>query len=380
MPTISKGMEPQHWEHLLDSLVEERCILCIGPEVYTSGDIRHEEQLAHYLREKSEEIKIRVYDDAWFHYLPNASEIDAWQRVKEFYKNPLPSEVQTNLEIISKLPFHFILNFTPGYHLPDTFESLDFAFNFLSYEKKQPFDKTAEANKFKPTKLKPLVYNMLGEFKKRNSLVMTYNDFYNYMESTFEANSMSPVLKENIWEADYFIFLGLPFDRWYVHMFMRILQQHEKNKSSKKYAANIFMDEKITTLCEEQYTMSFVNSDITEFLATFLEKAEARKMIRTAAQAAKLELPFDTLEDWLRENKIEKIFDNLIVQLSDMGTIGDGWKKEVVQMEGRFNDLKRSIRMGVIDDRDRIVEMNRIRANILDAIQSMKKEFNQDNT
>lgn len=44
-------------------------------------------------------------------------------------------------------------------------------------------------------------------------------------------------------------------------------------------------------------------------------------------------------------------------------------------MEGRYNDLKRNIRMGVMDDRDRIVEMNRIRANVLDALQGMKKEF-----
>lgn len=379
MASISKGMEPQHWEHLLDSLVEERCVLCVGPQVYTTGEVRHEEQLAEFLREKSEKDRIRVYDDAWFHYLPNANEIDAWQRVKEFYKKPIPQEVQSNLEKISKLPFHFILNFTPGYHLPDTFESQKFACNFLSYEKKQPFDPLLEANKFKPTKVKPLVFNMLGEYKKRNSLVMTYNDFYNYMESTFEGNSMSQVLKENIWEADYFIFLGLPFDRWYVHMFMRILQQHEKNKSSKKYAANVFMDDKITTLCEEQYTMSFVNSDINEFLNTFLEKAQARQMLRTAAESAKLQLPFDMLENWLRENQIEKIFDNLIVQLGELGAVGDSWKKEVVQMEGRFNDLKRSIRLGVIDDRDRIVEMNQIRVNILDALQTMKKEFNQEN-
>ena len=107
MPTISKGMEPKHWEHLLDSLEEERCIVCIGPEVYASEGIRAEEQLAKFLRDKSVETRIRVYDDAWFHYLPDASEIDAWQQVKEFYSQPPPPPVVKKLSILSQLPFIF---------------------------------------------------------------------------------------------------------------------------------------------------------------------------------------------------------------------------------------------------------------------------------
>ena len=378
MPTtLTNGMDNQHWEHLLDSLEEEQCIICIGPEVYASQGIRYEEQLAGFLRTNASKTGIRVYDNAWFHYLPNASEIDAWQRVKEFYAQECPEQVQEQLSIISQLPFHFLINFTPGYELKGAFDRQKFAYNFLSYEKKQPFDPQKEANQFPPTKSKPLVFNMLGEIKKRNSLVMTYNDFYNFMESTFLGNSMSSVLKEKIFEADYFIFLGMPFDRWYVHMFMRILQQHEQNKSSKKYAANVFLDNEITTLCAEQYTMSFVSEGISEFLNTFFEKAKARNILRTAEKAIQLQLPFEKIEKWLRKNEFEQIFDILIIQLGKIGAVGNQWKKEIVQMEGRFNDLKRKIRMGIIDERDHIVETNRIRANILDAVQGMKKQFGE---
>lgn len=376
MPTtITKGMEDQQWEHLLDSLEEQQCIICIGPEVYASQSTRYEEQLASFLREKADKTGIRVYDNAWFHYLPNASEIDAWQRVKEFYAQDCAEQVQEQLSMISQLPFHFLINFTPGYELKEAFDAQKLAYNFLSYEKKQPFDPKLEANQFAPTKSKPLIFNMLGEVKKRNSLVMTYNDFYSFMESTFEGNSMSPVLKEKIFEADYFVFLGMPFDRWYVHMFMRILQQHEQNKSSKKYAANVFLDDEITTLCAEQYTMSFVSDGITDFLNTFFEKAKARNILRTAEKATQLQLPFEQIENWLRKNDFEQIFDVLIIRLGDIGAVGDQWKKEIVQMEGRYNDLKRKIRMGVIDERDLIVETNRIRVNVLDAVQGMKKQF-----
>jgi hypothetical protein len=206
---------------------------------------------------------------------------------------------------------------------------------------------------------------------------MTYNDFYTYLESIFEKKSMSPVLKENIWEADYFIFLGMPFDRWYVHLFMRILQQHERNRSSKKYAASFVMDEEISTLCAEQYTMTFVPTNINAFLQQFHEKAQARNLLRTTAEAALLALPFEQLEEWLRKNKFDDIFDHLIVQLGSIGNLGAAWRAEIMQMESRYNELKRNTRMGIMDERDRVVEMNRIRVNLLDALSGMRKQFSE---
>ncbi|WP_170110664.1 SIR2 family protein [Flavilitoribacter nigricans] len=369
-------MDAKNWDHLLDSLEENKCILCLGPEVYSSTDKgRLETQLANFLQKESEAIRIRVYEDGWFHYLPNASEIDAWQRVKEFYRQS-NDRSEKMLQKIAQIPCHFILNFTPDYKLKVAFEQQDFAFNFLSYLKKQPFDPQEEANRYTPTKLKPLIYNMVGEIRKRNSLVMTYNDFYAYLESIFEGNSMAPVLKENIWEADYFIFLGMPFDRWYVHMFMRILQQHERNRASKKYAANIYLSDEITTHCAEQYTMTFVPNGIENFVDTFYEKCKTRGFLRTAAQAAKLQLPIDQLKSWVAENQFQEIFDQLIVQLSEIGPAGEEWKNQVFQLEGRYNDLRRNIRMGTIDERDRMVETNRLRAVIMDLIQDLQNQFN----
>lgn len=371
--TTMHGIDDKSWGHLLDSLEEEKCIVCVGPGVYSQDPkTRTEAQLSDFLRAKEEEIRIRVYEDGWFHYLPDASEIDAWQRVKEFYQQP-NERAATYLEQLSQIPFYFLLNFIPSYALRDTFANQGFAHEFLSYIKKEPYDPDLDANKYQPNRNKPLIYNMVGEVKKRNSLVMTYDDFYNYLESIFEGNSMSPVLKENIWEADYFIFLGMPFDRWYVHMFMRILQQHEKNRSSKKYAANVYLSNEITTHCAEQYTMTFVPDGIGEFLQRFHDKCKERGILRSAQEMKKLELSYDQIIEWLRENKFEEIFDELIMKLTAIGGAGERWKTEVLQLDGRFNDLKRSIRMGVIDDRDRIIEMNRIRANILDVVESMRK-------
>ncbi|MCB0636296.1 MAG: SIR2 family protein [Lewinella sp.] len=369
------GIDGKNWDHLLDSLEEGRCIMCLGQEVLSSPAFgRLEERLSGYLSEQEEKIRIRVYQDGWFHYLPDANEVDAWQRVKDFYRLPNPP-AEALLRKIARLPGHFFLNFTPDYKLKEAFEEQGFAFNFLSYRKKEPYAPDEDANRYPPTRQQPLVLNMLGEIRKRNSLVMTYNDFYTYLESIFEGNSMSPVLKENIWEADYFIFLGMPFEKWYVHMFMRILQQHETNRHSKKYAANPFLTDEITTHCAEQYTMTFVPTGIQEFVDTFHDKCEKRGLLRSAAQAVELKLPMDELREWIADNQFEQVFDQLIYHLSEIGMPGEDWKKQILQLEGRHNDLKRHIRMGTIDDRDRMVETNRIRAVLIDTVDDLGKQF-----
>ncbi len=184
---------------------------------------------------------------------------------------------------------------------------------------------------------------------------------------------MAPSLQENIWEADYFIFLGMPFDRWYVHMFMRILQQHEKNRSSKKYAANLYLSGETTTHCAEQYTMTFVPSGIRQFLETFHLKCKERGLLRSTEKNADFRLPMDEITDLLRNNEFQLIFDLLFVQLGKIGAVGESWKKEVIQLDARHNDLQRNIRLSIIDERDRIIETNRLRVNIMDTVDSMNK-------
>jgi hypothetical protein len=336
--------------------------------------VRQETRLARFLEERAAQLRIRVYEDGWFHYLPNASEIDAWQRLKEFYRQ---HDAQTDalLRKLVAIPFHFALNFTPDYRLKELMEEADFTFDFLSYRKNEPFAADLPVNQHPPTRTRPLIYNMLGELRKRNSLVMTYNDFYNYLESVFAARSMSPVLKENIWEADYFVFLGMPFDRWYVHMFMRILQQHEKNRSSKKYAANVNLSEAVTTHCAEQYTMTFVPTGIEAFINDFYDRCAAAGLLRTAATTQRLQLPFAELEQWAIKNKFGMIYDELLDKLQAFGERADSWRLQVQQLEGRYHQLQVSVRTGVIEQRDIDLETNRIRMATLGLIQDLKRKF-----
>ncbi len=367
------GLDEIDWEYLLESIAEEKCILCIGPEVYARPEVgRLERQLASYLRERAEKIKIRVYDDGWFHYLPGATKIEALISIKNFYKQEFP-EAKAILQKIARIPFHLLLNFTPDYQLREAFEAQGFPHDFCAYLKDKPFDKTAELANRDPYKDRPTVYNMVGEIDRKNSLIMTYDDFYAYLESIFEGDRMFQSIRLCIQEkADYFIFLGLPFDRWYIHFFMRILKQHEPK--TKKYAANAYLKDEITTQCEEQYTMTFVPSEIDAFVDTLLAKCAERQLVRKAPVELGLELDFEQLQDLIETNKFDGIFTTLDKPLRIPG-LDEEWSLQLSELRAQHHAIRQEEMEGLLTSEQATVRRNRLRKNLLRFLNDLRDAF-----
>lgn len=371
-PYPAKLDELVDWASLLHSLQNERCILCIGPDILNppSGE-RLEEQLANYLRAHEKVLKISVYDDGWFHYQPGANELSPYMKVKTFYDQP-HEWAEEIMGLIAQMPFHFVLNFTPDYKLKAAFEKYAPGFVFDSYKRGKPYNPALKV----PSKEHPLVFNMLGELKEKDSLVMTYKDYYEYIRSVIHAKSMSDDLESNIYDAEYFIFLGMPFDKWYVHLFMHLLHQHMKGRTP-KFSANTFLDEKIGTLCDEQYMMTFVpkDIDIEVFVRALHYKCGEYGMLRGSqcGQDVKLPkptLPFVQLREWVVGNDFDSTFDFLAQRLAKTE-----WAIECDNLEGQYQDLMRRVRRGTLGQEQETVERNRIRDSIFEFVRTLQKYF-----
>jgi Effector-associated domain 11/SIR2-like domain len=360
-----------NWDLLFEFLEKEKCILCVGPGIFDSQkEGKLETRLARFLKEEEEALGIRVYEDGWFHYLPGANEIDAWQRVKAFYSQPQPEAAKV-LQKLARIPFHHVLNFTPDQQMKEAYTSQNLPVDYHFYYKKEPCDQGIQ----KPAKARPLVFNMMGDVDERNSLVLTYNDFYAYLESVFEAKSMSPVLKANVFAADYFIFIGLPFEKWYMHLFMRILRQHAEKRKSKKHAASAHLTDEVESYCYEQYTITFVQEGISKFVDELFKKCEEKGLLKSTEAAAKLQLPFDTLRDLISENEFEKLFATLLEQLKVLGAAGMDFINMALNLEGQHNALKQKKTLGLLREEEEEVQTNNLRSNMLEMISELEKAF-----
>lgn len=371
---IQTDMSPIEWGDLLDGIKNQKCIVCIGTDVFRKpNEPPFEQQLASFLESQAKALNIRVHNNGWYHLLPMGNQSSPYRQVKEFYQHPNP-HAEAILRKLVQIPFHLFLSITPDNKLKNAFEGYNA--NFEAYSRNCPFVEMEV-----PTAEKPLVFNLLGKLEDRNSLVLTHDDFFDYLESVFRGNSMSPILKEAILKAEYFLFLGMPFDQWYMHLFMRILRQHKEKLQTQKFA--VPMNKEVAESCQEQYTIRFVNSDIDYFITELLKQCEKERLIRKkkperqapVIDRDKTEKFFNRLLELLEQNEFEDIYDAVKKELQGVGENGRKMLQNFIQLKGRYNDLKEQMILGLIRNEDQNVEMNQLRKGFYEQIDALQMDW-----
>ncbi len=370
-------MATLNWDMLLNELENGKCLLCIGADVFSESETdRVEKKLAHTLRQKSVELGIHVYDDGWFHYRKDPQECDTRFAIKTFYEKQLPHAAQSIFADITDLPLHLILYFSPDYRLRDAFKSAGKDYEFASLDKNPERDKSSWKENVEGSKEKPLIFNMLGEINASDSLVMTYDDLFEYMEAIIEYKRMPHYIKLKIKQAKHFIFLGMPLDKWYFHLFMRVLDMHlHPGKSkSKRFAASYTVDARNATFCEEQYRLTFVQDDIATFVSSLKSKWQATQPAQASVE------PSRTYEKW--RNLIKKGEDmgiQKVLEESEPSASKDKENKEAhILLSGRWNHSKSTLyetKMSENSEKNQIVKSI---LNLIDMIEESNSLFPQN--
>jgi hypothetical protein len=361
----SDAMEMVSWEAILDSIQREQCIICLGPGIFSNENQTLEEQLIDYLNPFASSLKIRIYEDGWIHYLPGHNVLLPWMKIKNFYSKSFPG-AQRILDKLAQIPFHFYISTTPSRHIVQAIEIYPHRFDF--YFKNKLFNTDSS---IKPSKYFPLAYNILGDIEHRESLILTYDDYFMYIKSLFSGNSMSPKLKEAVREADNFIFLGLSFDKWYMHLFLRILEQHE-NKNQLKYAPNGYIPEKIQSLCEDQFNITFVPYGIENFVNTLYEKCHAQGILR---QKISQELIFDANEirSLIAFSEIDKVLEKLYQTLSIHRISLKNTFDDLISISAQYNSLERKWRLAHLSHDEYVRECAKVTSSLLEIVNEAER-------
>ncbi len=118
-----------------------------------------------------------------------------------------------SLDIIKTMIFfHSMMKLIRNMHflmfLKKYFEEKKLDFNFDFYNKKQ----NPQAIE-KPTRDKPLIYNLFGNVEFEGSLVLTYDDLFNYLISIFGKQELHKDLRMELRTARMILFLGFKFEK-----------------------------------------------------------------------------------------------------------------------------------------------------------------------
>lgn len=348
-----------NWELTLDTILAGKCILFLGPEVFTTKEGRTlDEQLLDYIgAERDPDVK--VYQDGLFFFRMKQKRTETYLKIRRFFQGEDFAEAEALFEKIARIPFHFVLSVTPDGRLAPVFDRLQLKCQADFYWKKHPADHQMPA----PTPSRPLLYAMLGSIEKPGSLVLTHDDLYDYLESIFRPQSMPDKLKDHIInEAQSIIFLGIPFGRWYMQLLLRVLHLH-KDEEFMRFAASQELTSEVKTLCKEQFKINFVPNNIESFLDELYRRCEVRGALRLADEAQPSIAAL--LRDLLVNDRLDEALQRFRAWLEDLGERGKDLLDDATLLASRHRRLVRKVTQGVLSREEADLETNKVRSALL---------------
>ena len=356
---------PINWNVTLDTIREEKCILFLGPEIFTDADGRTLEQQVNQFLELEGGEEVRMYDDGLFYFRERSRKTEVYYKLKSFYDQRF-EKVEALFEKIAQIPFHLIITINPDKIMEAVFQRLRFKYNFDFLYKNQP---PKELKKL-PDKQHPLIYNLFGSIERQESLVLTHDDLFDYLECVLQSNSMPQRLKHHVInDVKNFIFLGIPFDKWYMQLLLRVLHMH-KDIEFMKFAANEQLKPTVQTFCYEQFKIDFIPEQIDTFIDELHSKCVESEFIRT--EPKKKEDRYSQLMGWLKNDQIDKVLNGFQEILESEGGEEDERMDDLILITNRYKRLKRKINQGIVDAPTAQVESAKISRSILDLINEAK--------
>lgn len=335
---------PINWDYIVDKIIEERCLLVLGPGIYSSpGAIDIQQQLVNYLDIPNNSHIKRYYENEHFFLFDEPYKRTlTCHSIKKFYTEKEPNDT---LRKITEIPFNAVLTLTPDKLLPKAFGNR-FPYQFGYYKK----DKTPQSIKL-PTKTLPLVYNLFGCIDNEESIILSHNDLYDYFKSIFAHQSMPTQLSTLLQEVKNIIFLGIPFDRWYLQLLLRELKIHNPRYEFTRFAADQELIEEnndLKTFCYEQFRINFSNKNAADFIDHLYDFMAQKDMLRKEGEV-KLS-PTDQVKQYVRQGELEDAIDALLDYIEK---IGDTEFVDTASiLSSRYNRFRKKVIKGILENRE----------------------------
>lgn len=370
--TETLALSDVDWKDILETLDDQRCVLFLGASAYQApggGDL--ETALRQHLdADNPGHPYIHVYNSDGFILLrKNRYRRKVVAAMNEFFSQPFP-ETEALFARIARMPFSMIFTLTPDNLLPRTFEveGFDYQPDFYFRNNKAPehFER--------PHKDKPVIYNLLGNIEEPRSLVLTHADFFDYLQSVFTGYSMNRELKDELEQAERYIFLGLPYEKWYFQLLLRVLSMNsEKLKEVERLALKEFENPLLYKLYTEEFKIEFIPTDTDAFISMLFRHCETAGLLKQPGQPGPAEtdvpvLPFAELREMVAEAQSARAMLHLKAFLDSKKPRSYQLANNLVVLRNRFNLLRQREKRGTIDSRDLPVEDAQIVEQLLELI------------
>ncbi|MXN92313.1 TIR domain-containing protein [Flavobacterium sp. Sd200] len=305
--------------NIIDDIKHEKCILIIGPDIHDFGEKSFFEKMCDDLF--SNEHHDSFFDSTPNYVFPNEELLQLKPGIKKrrvikmmesFYKKQILFDAPLNK--IAQIPFHLIISFLPDSRLKTIFtnKGLDYSYNYYPAEE-VPVQISEDSY---PSKKKPLIYNLTGDFEK-NEAIVTFDDLFCFLSGIMGARPLPKKIQESLKYADSFIFFGVHFERWHVQLLLKqITLNGGINYSVLKNGSASSND--VCLFVRRRLEVDFLMDDPLDFLDNLYDGCHEENMLKNGSPIAKVFISYShkdklgmEIYNLLKSKRIEVMIDEV---------------------------------------------------------------------
>ncbi len=373
---------PFNWTDTLGALKREKSVLFLGPLSYRvdadTSLLAHVQEQLQVARQPHPHIRNFFPEDGFYLFHDKPARNKFVLRMQEVYRQLERQQEgsylfrpDSMLRQIARIPFRMIINL--GHHdlLKTAFdlEGMPYLYDYYNFlEPYGPFQNTGAQQ--------PHLYNMLGDLQKQTSLLLTHKDLFDYLRSVFEGKSMAPEMKGLLNEMEHFIFLGMPFEKWYLQLLLQVLSfMTDKAPALERFASH--PDQRVLDKVQQQFNIHFIpdNPDAVAFIAELHQRcgdllkggknelSEEQKAVKEQVQQVK-----KLFMDGYYKDAMELFWP----VLEERGTHLTDLQNNMMFRRAEYNRLNKLVKNQMANDTDR-AELAKVTFSLLEGVTEFEK-------
>ncbi len=273
-------------EGLVESLKKKRCVLMLGPRIATVVENGHEvpimEGLALEFARKLDAQNVS-YEKSAAHNLPYVSQLLLREQnmskedlcsISQKYvveKSGSDDYIPSIYKELANLPVRIIVNTTPDDFMLRALKKagkMPESYNF-NYEVNSGSERNEQQDPVNYNRIgvmQPLVFNLFGNTKNANSMVITESDQMTFIRNVVKGSSSIPPELLGLFQSDNtYLFFGFNLENWQFRLLMKSLQLSEKNRTLSPQTDNYPVTEITKTYLRHEFNFHFVDKRMADF-------------------------------------------------------------------------------------------------------------------
>lgn len=339
---------------------EQKCVILLGPALAKN---KKGETMRSCLIQYFKEKQLAVEDDLDDLYTCDPiTKTRALDHLQQYCREHAePNDMHEQLALI---PCHLYISTTADLLMKKALDDYGVDSEFEYYVKDEPPHEVA-----KPSRAKPLLYNLFGCIENQQSIIFTQWDLIQYLFSIIKEFKLPQNLRESLKNANYFIFLGFDFEKWYLKLLLKLIL--EGSKASIATEEGTHFNEKLKSFYQSRFGLEFVDTNIEKYVSKLYNECHNQNILREKKEKVRPSIQLEVTK-LIGQDEVKQALERLIEFIEDenfkkdAGVEKQEYLNELYIHSGTLSRNEKQLRQNLITEDAAKVDHARIRSALLE--------------